>query len=76
MTITVTQKEFSFKIDDYEVDHQGGAILDIGVNLKYRKKAGDEDPQDYLEFQVPRWRLLMINAWFRACWVLLDSNTF
>ena len=51
MTITVTQKEFSFKIDDYEVDHQGGAILDIGVNLKYRKKAGDEDPQDYLEFQ-------------------------
>ena len=38
MTITVTQKEFSFKIDDYEVDHQGGAILDIGVNLKYRKK--------------------------------------
>ena len=51
MTITVTQKAFSFKIDDYEVDHQGGAILDIGVNLKYRKKAGDKDPQDYLEFQ-------------------------
>jgi len=51
MTITVTQKAFSFKIDDYKVDHQGGAILDIGVNLKYRKKAGDKDPQDYLEFQ-------------------------
>ena len=48
MTITVTQKAFSFKIDDYEVDHQGGAILDIGVNLKYREKAGGKDPQDYL----------------------------
>ena len=38
MTITVNQKAFLFKIDDYEVDHQGGAILNIGVNLKYRNK--------------------------------------
>ena len=51
MSIAVTQKSFSFKIDDYEIDHQGGAILDIGVNLDYRKTAGDKDPQDYLEFQ-------------------------
>ena len=51
MTISIAQKAFSFKIDDYEVDHQGGAILDIDVNLNYRKKAGEKDPQDYLEFQ-------------------------
>ena len=51
MSIDVTQKSFSFKIDDYEVDHQGGAILDIGVTLNYRKTAGDKNPQDYLEFQ-------------------------
>ena len=51
MSVTVTQKAFSFRIDDYEVDHQGGAILDIGVTLNYRKTAGDKDPQDYLEFQ-------------------------
>ena len=51
MTITVTQKAFSFKIDDYEVEHQGGAILDVGATLDYRKTAEDKDPQDYLEFQ-------------------------
>ena len=44
MSTIVTQKAFSFKIDDYKIDHQGGAILDIEASLDYRKTAGDKDP--------------------------------
>ena len=41
---------FSFEIPDYGLDHQGGAIVDICVDLDLRKDVGLEDPNNYPDF--------------------------
>jgi hypothetical protein len=44
------EESFRFSIDDYGLDHQGGAIVDIKVDLDFKKDVGVEDPFAYPEF--------------------------
>lgn len=41
---------FSFQIPDYGLDHQGGAIVDIAVDLDFKKDVAVDDPFAYPEF--------------------------
>lgn len=41
---------FSFEISDYGLDHQGGAIVDILVDLEFREGIGVTSPFEYPEF--------------------------
>lgn len=43
-------ESFSFQISDYGLDHQGGAIVDIWVDLKFKQGIGLANPYDYPEF--------------------------
>ena len=43
-------ESFSFTIPSYGLDHQGGAIVDIIVNLDFKKDIGVADPFAYPEF--------------------------
>lgn len=43
-------ESFSFEISDYGLDHQGGAIVDILVDLEFREGIGVTSPFEYPEF--------------------------
>jgi Domain of unknown function (DUF4114) len=43
-------ESFRFEISDYGLDHQGGAIVDIDVDLDFKEDIGVEDPYAYPEF--------------------------
>lgn len=43
-------ESFSFEISDYGLDHQGGAIVDIDVELEFKEGIGAISPFDYPEF--------------------------
>jgi hypothetical protein len=43
-------ESFSFEISDYGLDHQGGAVVDILVDLKFKEGIGLANPYDYPEF--------------------------
>ncbi|MGA0887886.1 MAG: DUF4114 domain-containing protein [bacterium] len=43
-------ESFSFSISDYGLDHQGGAVVDILVDLDFKEGIGTINPFDYPEF--------------------------
>lgn len=43
-------ENFSFVISDYGLDHQGGAIVDIGVEMAFKEGVAVANPYDYPEF--------------------------
>ena len=43
-------QSFSFEIEDYGLDHQGGAIVDIRVDLNFKEDIAIDDPFEYPEF--------------------------
>jgi hypothetical protein len=43
-------ESFSFEINDYGLDHQGGAIADILVDMKFKDGIGSDNPFEYPEF--------------------------
>lgn len=43
-------QSFAFSILDYGLDHQGGAIVDLHVDLQFKEDIGLENPFDYPEF--------------------------
>ena len=51
MTSLVKKETFSFSIEDYYIEHQGTAILDVDVTLDFKKSKGQRQPEDYYEFQ-------------------------
>ena len=51
MTRLVKKETFSFSIEDYYIEHQGTAILDIDVTLDFKKTKGQRKPEAYYEFQ-------------------------
>ena len=51
MTSLVKKETFSFSIEDYYIEHQGTAILDIDVTLDFKKTKGQRKPEAYYEFQ-------------------------
>ena len=51
MTSLVKKETFSFSIEDYYIEHQGTAILDIDVTLDFKTPKGKRQPEDYYEFQ-------------------------
>lgn len=46
----IAKEAFGFEINDYYIEHQGTAILDINIDYIYKDGVGDEDPQNYYEF--------------------------
>ena len=51
MASLVKKEAFSFSIEDYYIEHQGTAILDIDITLDFKKPKGQRKPEDYYEFQ-------------------------
>ena len=51
MTSLVKKEKFSFSIEDYYIEHQGTAILDIDVSLEFKTPKGQRKSKDYYEFQ-------------------------
>ena len=51
MTSLVKKEKFSFSIEDYYIEHQGTAILDIDVTLEFKTPKGQRKSKDYYEFQ-------------------------
>ena len=51
MSSLVKKETFSFSIEDYYIEHQGTAILDIDVTLEFKKPKGQRKSEDYYEFQ-------------------------
>lgn len=51
MTNLVKKESFAFSIEDYYIEHQGTAILDIDVTLEFKKSKGQRKSEDYYEFQ-------------------------
>ena len=51
MASLVKKEAFSFSIEDYTIEHQGTAILDIDITLDFKKPKGQRKPEDYYEFQ-------------------------
>ena len=51
MTSLVKKETFSFSIEDYYIEHQGTAILDIDVSLEFKTPKGQRKPEAYYEFQ-------------------------
>ncbi|KAM3096787.1 hypothetical protein ACKFKG_09895 [Phormidesmis sp. 146-35] len=44
------QEGWSFKIDDYAIEHQGNAVIDIEVSYDYVNGIGVPDPLEYPDF--------------------------
>ena len=51
MSSLIKKETFSFSIEDYYIEHQGTAILDIDVTLEFKKPKGQRKSEDYYEFQ-------------------------
>ena len=51
MANLVKKESFSFSIEDYYIEHQGTAILDIDITLEFKPSKGKRKPEDYYEFQ-------------------------
>ena len=51
MTNLVKKETFAFSIEDYYIEHQGTAILDIDVTLEFKTPKGQRKSKDYYEFQ-------------------------
>ena len=51
MSSLVKKETFFFSIEDYYIEHQGTAILDIDVTLEFKKPKGQRKSEDYYEFQ-------------------------
>ena len=47
MTSLVKKEKFSFSIEDYYIEHQGTAILDIDVTLEFKTPKGQRKSKDY-----------------------------
>ena len=45
------KETFSFSIEDYYIEHQGTAILDIDVSLEFKTPKGQRKSKDYYDFQ-------------------------
>jgi len=46
----VPQEWFGFRIPNYGLDHQGGAIVDLFVDLDFKDDVDKTDPYAYPEF--------------------------
>lgn len=49
-TINPPRENFSFELLDYEIEHQGQAIIDIAVDLDLKEGIGEENPFEYPDF--------------------------
>jgi len=49
-TLLSPDERFSFWILDYGLDHQGGAVVDIFIDLQFKEGVGVVNPFDYPEF--------------------------
>ena len=43
-------ENFSFELLDYEIEHQGQAVIDIAVDMDYKEGIGQENPFEYPDF--------------------------
>jgi hypothetical protein len=43
-------ESWSFSFQDYQIQHQGGAVIDLNVGYKYKDGIGKNDPFEYPEF--------------------------
>lgn len=48
--INPPSENFSFQIVDYEIEHQGEAVIDILVDLDLKEGIGEDDPFEYTDF--------------------------
>ena len=48
--INPSEETFSFEILDYEIEHQGEAIIDLSVDLDLKEGIGEDDPFEYPDF--------------------------
>ncbi|MEM7581562.1 MAG: hypothetical protein AAF316_17340, partial [Cyanobacteria bacterium P01_A01_bin.80] len=44
------EESFSFQLNDYQIEHQGNAVLDISVDLDFQEGIGVDDPFEYPDF--------------------------
>ncbi|VEP17893.1 conserved exported hypothetical protein [Hyella patelloides LEGE 07179] len=44
------EETFSFQLLDYEIEHQGEAVIDLAVDLDLKDGIGTEDPLEYPDF--------------------------
>ena len=51
MTSLVKKETFSVSIEDYTIEYQGTAFLDIDVTLEFKPPRGKRKSKDYYEFQ-------------------------
>ena len=48
--INSLKENFSFELLDYEIEHQGQAVIDIAVDMDYKEGIGQENPFEYPDF--------------------------
>ncbi len=48
--INPSEETFSFEILDYEIEHQGEAVIDLSVDLDLKEGIGEDDPFEYPDF--------------------------
>ena len=48
--INSLKENFNFELLDYEIEHQGQAVIDIAVDLDYQEGIGEENPFEYPDF--------------------------
>ena len=48
--INSLEENFSFELLDYQIEHQGQAVIDIAVDMDYKEGIGQENPFEYPDF--------------------------
>lgn len=48
--INPSEETFSFQLLDYEIEHQGEAVIDLKVDLDLKEGIGEDDPFEYPDF--------------------------
>ena len=48
--INSLKENFSFELLDYQIEHQGQAVIDIAVDMDYKEGIGQENPFEYPDF--------------------------
>ncbi len=48
--INLSEEKFSFELIDYQIEHQGGAVINLAVELDFQEEIGEDDPFEYSDF--------------------------